>query len=272
MAAVRRKVDFRPIFSGTLLTAVVAVALFARWIAPYDPFDIDPVNILQSPSEAHWFGTDQLGRDILSRILYGAQVSCSVAAAAVLVATLVGVPLGLFTATLGPRAENMTLRLIDVLVSIPEIFIAIVVLAFVRGGLGTLIATIGLLYFPQFAKVTHSMAASLRQREFVLAAMVVGYGNARIMFREILPNMTSILLVQISFTLSFAMLLEAGLSFLGLGVVPPQPSWGQMVGELKDFLFRNPILVVFPSTALFLTILAINMMGDWLQDYLNPEI
>jgi peptide/nickel transport system permease protein len=255
-----------------VLILVVSVAIFGPWIAPADPLEIDAGHLLASPSFQHLLGTDQLGRDVLSRMIYGARISCSVAVMAVVIATLIGVPLGLAAAMLGGRAENMMMRLIDVFVCLPEIFVAIVVLSFASNGVPTLVMTIGVLYFPQFAKVTHSVAASLKHREFVLAAISLGARQSRVMFSEILPNMTSILLVQASLTLSFAMLLEAGLSFLGLGVIPPQPSWGQMVGELKDFLFRNPLLVVFPSLALLVTILAINMVGDWLQDHLNPEI
>jgi peptide/nickel transport system permease protein len=138
--------------------------------------------------------------------------------------------------------------------------------------LQTLIFTIGLLYFPQFARVTYGVAASLRTKDYVLAAEALGACGPRIIFQEILPNMMSVVIVQISFTMSFAMLLEAGLSFLGLGVMPPQPSWGQMAGALKDFIFLNPWPVVFPSAVLFLAVFSINMIGDWLQDYLNPEI
>jgi peptide/nickel transport system permease protein len=164
------------------------------------------------------------------------------------------------------------MRVIDVFVSLPEIFVAIFVLAFFGNSLPTLIFTIGLLYFPQFAKVAHNMARSIKTREYVLAAVSLGAGPTRIIWREILPNMWSVIIVQISFTLSFAMLLEAGLSFLGLGVMPPMPSWGQMVGRLKDYLFNNPWPVVFPSIVLFITILAVNLFGDWLQDRLNPEL
>jgi peptide/nickel transport system permease protein len=251
---------------------LLLAALGADVIAPYDPFAIDARNILQGPSAAHPFGTDEIGRDVLSRVIFGARISLSVAAAAVLVATLVGVPIGLVAAYAGGRTENAVMRVIDLFVSLPEIFVAIVVMAFLTNSLPTLIFTIGLLYFPQFARVTHSVAASIRRKEFVEAAVSLGMGPVRIMVREILPNIVSVIIVQVSFTLSFAMLLEAGLSFLGLGVMPPQPSWGQMVGALKDYLFHNPWPVVFPSLALFLAVLAINLLGDWLQDRLNPEL
>lgn len=255
-----------------VLAFVAGAAIFAGTIAPFDPLEIDPGNILSSPSASHWLGTDEIGRDLLSRIIYGARVSLSVALAAVCVACVFGIPIGVFAAFAGHRLENAIMRIIDVFVSLPEIFVAIFVLAFFGNSLPTLIFTIGLLYFPQFAKVAHSMARSIKAREYVLAAVSLGAGPTRIIWREILPNMWSVIIVQISFTLSFAMLLEAGLSFLGLGVMPPMPSWGQMVGRLKDYLFNNPWPVVFPSIVLFITILTINLLGDWLQDRLNPEL
>ena len=254
------------------LALIAIMAVLPEAIAPYDPLAIDASNILAPPTGTHLLGTDEIGRDILSRIIYGARVSLGVALAAVAVACLLGVPLGLATSYLGGRLENAIMRAVDVFVSLPEIFVAIVVLAFLGGDLPTLVFTIGLLYFPQFAKVAHGMTASIRSREHVLAAVSLGAGPIWIIWREILPNMRSVIIVQASFTLSFAMLLEAGLSFLGLGVTPPQPSWGQMVGTLKDYLFTNPWPVVFPSLALFLTILAVNILGDWLQDRLNPEL
>jgi peptide/nickel transport system permease protein len=264
--------NIRLVISAPILALLLAAALGADLLAPYDPFAIDARNILQGPSAAHPFGTDEIGRDVLSRVIYGARISLSVAAAAVLVATLVGVPIGLVAAYTGGRTENAVMRAIDLFVSLPEIFVAIVVMAFLTNSLPTLIFTIGLLYFPQFARVTHSVAASVRRKEFVEAAVSLGMGPFRIMAQEILPNILTVIIVQVSFTLSFAMLLEAGLSFLGLGVMPPQPSWGQMVGTLKDYLFHNPWPVVFPSLALFLAVLAINLLGDWLQDRLNPEL
>jgi peptide/nickel transport system permease protein len=250
--------NFSQYLAFIVLAFVAGAAIFAGTIAPFDPLEIDPGNILSSPSASHWLGTDEIGRDLLSRIIYGARVSLSVALAAVCVACVFGIPIGVFAAFAGHRLENAIMRMIDVFVSLPEIFVAIFVLAFFGNSLPTLIFTIGLLYFPQFAKVAHSMARSIKTREYVLAAVSLGAGPTR--------------LIWLSFTLSFAMLLEAGLSFLGLGVMPPMPSWGQMVGRLKDYLFNNPWPVVFPSIVLFITILAINLLGDWLQDRLNPEL
>ena len=262
----------RLLIGAPILLTLIVAACFSGWIAPADPNKIDTKNILKGPSGRHPFGTDQIGRDILSRVIFGARVSLSVAGAAVFFATLIGVPIGLLASYIGGRLENVLMRVIDVFVCLPEIFVAIVVMAFLEHSLQTLIFTIGLLYFPQFARVTYSVASLIKTKDYVLAAISLGAGGPRIVFREILPNMASVIIVQISFTMSFAMLLEAGLSFLGLGVMPPQPSWGQMAGTLKDFVFINPLPVVFPSVVLFLAVFSINLIGDWLQDRLNPEI
>ena len=272
MRALRFKRHFRLIVAAPVLTLLIAAACFSGLLAPADPYKIDTRNILKGPSRQHPFGTDQIGRDILSRVIFGARVSLSVAGAAVFFATLIGVPIGLLASYLGGRKENMIMRVIDVFVCLPEIFVAIVAMAFLEHSLKTLIFTIGLLYFPQFARVTYSVATSIKTKDYILSAVSLGASGPRIVFREILPNMASVIIVQISFTMSFAMLLEAGLSFLGLGVMPPQPSWGQMAGTLKDFIFINPLPVVFPSVVLFLAVFSINMIGDWLQDRLNPEI
>lgn len=266
------KRHFRLFLAGPILALLLATAVLGSLLAPYDPLAIDAGNILQSPSGTHLLGTDELGRDILSRLIFGARVSLSVAAAAVVVASLLGVAVGILSSYAGGHLENLTMRSIDIFVCLPEIFVAIVVMAFMENSLPTLVLTIGLLYFPQFARVAYSVAASLKKKEYVVAAVSLGASPLHVIGRAILPNMASVIVVQISFTLSFAMLLEAGLSFLGLGLMPPAPSWGQMVGTLKDYLFTNAWPAVFPALALFLSIFAINMLGDWLQDHLNPEM
>ena len=254
------------------LTVMVLAAALGPALGLADPYRIDAANLLASPSWQHWLGTDELGRDLLARAVYGARVSLSVAAAAVILAGVLGVAVGVGVAFLGRRAEAAAIRVVDVFVSLPEIFVALVVLAFIGGNLPTLVGTIGILYAPQFARVSWGVARGIRAREHVLAASSLGAGSGWIIWHEVLPNMRSIIAVQASFTFSFAMLLEAGLSFLGLGVRPPVPSWGQMVGSLKDYLFTNPWPVLVPARALFFTVLAVNVLGDWLQDALNPEL
>jgi len=266
------KDNLRLLMGGPVLLLFIAMALLSHQFSPADPLKINARNILKSPSLDNPLGTDQLGRDILSRIIYASRVSLSIAGAAVLIAVFISVFLGLLLGYFEGWFQNIGMRLIDILVCVPEIFIAIVVVAFLGSSLTTLVLTIGFLYFPQFTRVTQGMTLSMKKREFILASVSSGAGKFRILFRGILPNISSIVIVQTSFTLSFAMLLEAGLSFLGLGVMPPQPSWGQMIGELKNYIFINPLPVIFPSMTLFLAVFSINMVGDWLQDRLNPEI
>lgn len=261
-----------PLAACAYLAIVVLAAIFADFLSPHDPLKIDPNNILAYPNAGHLLGTDELGRDLLARIVYGGRVSLEVAFLAIALAGTIGVPLGMVIAFSGRRLETLAMRLVDVFVSLPEIFVAIVILAFAGGGLTTLIVTIGLLYFPQFARVAYGMTRSIRAREHVLSAISLGAGTGWIIRKEILPNILSVIAVQASFTLSFAMLMEAGLSFLGLGVPPPTPSWGQMIGGLKNYIYINPWPVVVPSAVLFATVLSVNTLGDWLQDRLNPEL
>ena len=271
-AADKARMTAGPFMAGAFLALVTLAAVFADFISPRDPLTINPNNILASPNVADLLGTDELGRDLLARIVHGGRVSLQVAVSAVVLAGAIGVPLGIAISFCGARIEAFAMRIIDVFISLPEIFVAIVILAFAGGGLGTLIVTIGLLYFPQFARVAHGMTRSIRAREHVLASISLGARPVWIVRKELLPNMASVITVQASFTLSFAMLLEAGLSFLGLGVPPPTPSWGQMIGGLKNYIFINAWPVVVPSIVLFATVLSVNVLGDWLQDRLNPEL
>jgi peptide/nickel transport system permease protein len=249
----------------------ILAAVLAPWVAPSDPYQVDTTTILQSPSRSNWLGTDELGRDILSRLVYGARISISVAFGAVSIAVAIGVPLGIAAALMSNTAKNLIMRTVDMFVAIPEIFVAVVVLAFVGAGFWTLTLTIGVLYFPQFARVTYSSAVSIRSRDFVLAATTLGASKWRLAVSEILPNLRSIVIAQVAFTLSFAMLLEAGLSFLGLGIAPPVPSWGQMIGSLSNSIFLNPWPVVFPSVALFIVIYSLNVLGDYIRVRFDKE-
>lgn len=270
--------EFRMLRNLPALIAIVflavmsLLAIFAPLLPIADPLAIDTLNILSGPSALHLLGTDELGRDILSRILYGGRISLGVATAAVLLAGALGTVAGICVAFLGPKLEAISMRLIDVFVSMPEIFVALVALALLGGNVATLIVTIGLIYCPQFARVVYNITRSIREREHVMAARSLGAGRLWLIRHEALPNLLSIIAVQASVTFSFAMLLEAGLSFLGLGVQPPTPSWGQMVGLLKNYIFVNPWPAVFPGLALFFVVLAINIVGDFLQDVLNPEL
>lgn len=262
-----------PALVALIFLAIISLlAIFAPLLPIADPLAIDTLNILSGPTSLHPLGTDELGRDILSRILHGGRISLGVATSAVLLAGVLGTIAGICIAFLGSKLEAMSMRVIDVFVSMPEIFVALVALALLGGNLATLVLTIGLIYCPQFARVVYNVTRSIRERDHVMAARSLGAGRLWLIRHEALPNLLSIIAVQASVTFSFAMLLEAGLSFLGLGVQPPTPSWGQMVGLLKNYIFVNPWPVVFPGLALFFVVLAINVVGDFLQDVLNPEL
>lgn len=260
------------LLAATFLSVAVLAALLAPILPIADPLAIDTTQILGMPSAEHPLGTDELGRDILARIIYGGRISLGVAFAAVLLAGVLGTITGVTIAFLGRRTEAIAMRFIDVFVSLPEIFIALVALAILGGNLPTLVITIGVIYCPQFARVIYNVTRSIRERDHVMAARSLGAGRFWLIRHEALPNLHSIIAVQTSVTFSFAMLLEAGLSFLGLGVQPPTPSWGQMVGLLKNYIYINPWPVIFPGLTLLLVVLAVNLLGDHLQDRLNPEI
>ncbi|MFD1198244.1 ABC transporter permease [Brucella gallinifaecis] len=260
------------ILAMLFLMTVIFLASFATVLPLQDPVALDTLNILSSPSREHWLGTDELGRDLLSRIVYGAQISLGVAFAAVIIAGTIGTIVGVSIGFAGPRVEAALMRIIDLMISIPETFVAIIVLALFGGSLPTLILTIGFIYCPQFVRVIFDMTKSIRSRDYVLAAKSLGAGKLRLIRTEALPNLYSIIAVQTSVTFSFALLMEAGLSFLGLGVQPPISSWGQMVGTLKNYIFINPLPIIFPACALLLVVLAVNLLGDFIQDILNPEL
>jgi len=261
----------RLMFCGPILLIALVCAGIPGMLAPYDPYSIDPIAILSVPSFIHPLGTDELGRDILSRIIFGARISLGVAVGATSIAAAVGVTIGCVISYTGGRLENLAMRVIDVFVCLPEIFIAILAVAIFKPDVQTLILTIGFIYFPQFARVAHNVTAAIKHREYVLSARSLGASRGWIVCNEILPNILPIVIVQISLSLSLAMLLEAALSFLGLGIAPPTPSWGQMIGSLKDYIFNAPWCVAMPSFVLMLVVLALNVAGDLLQDAFTPE-
>lgn len=267
----RRAIDGRILFSLPILALVLVFAVFADLLVPYDPNEIDFMSTLSSPTWAHLMGTDELGRDILSRVITGSRISLGVAVSSTLLACLVGATLGIVVTYFGGIIESMVTRVVDILIALPDIFFAVLMVTLLPPSLTNLILTISLIYAPQFARLMNGVTASVKRRDYILAARSMGASDLRIMFGDILPNVMPIIVVKATLTLSTAMLLEAGLSFLGLGVAPPTSSWGQMIGSLKTYLFNNPWPIVFPATILFAVILAVNLLGDWLQDHLSPE-
>ncbi len=261
----------RVVVSGTFLLAIGAVSLAAPLLAPFDPTALEAAPLLP-PSADHLLGTDDFGRDALSRLIYAGRVSLGVSAASVAIATTLGVWLGLFAGYFRGWVETLIMRTMDLLLSFPTIVLAIAIVAALGASLRNVVIVIAIVYIPRFVRVVFGATLSVREAEYVQAGRVVGCGDLRIIRTAILPNVTAPILVQISLSLGFAVLVETGLSFLGLGAQPPTPSWGNMVSAARDFMETNPWLLIAPSAAIGSTILALNALGDGLRDALDPRL
>ena len=259
------------VVSVLVLASIVVIALLSPVIAPYGINEIDVQNALQPPSAAHWFGTDDLGRDILSRVIVAATVSLQVAVVSVAFAFVVGVTTGLVSGYRGGWLDTVLMRIVDVLFAFPVLLLALAIVAILGPGLPTTMLAIGVVYTPIFARVARASALSVSVEPFVQVSRTMGTGNGFILFRHVLPNMTGPIIVQTSLSLAFAILSEAALSFLGLGVQPPQPSWGRMLFDAQGFLGQAWWMSVFPGIAIFVTVLAFNLVGDGLRDVLDPK-
>ncbi len=251
------------------LVALAAVA--APWLAPYPPNDMG-ADLLASPTLDHPFGTDDLGRDILSRVIHGASVSVVVGLIAVGTAAVVGVPLGLLAGYRGGLTDTVVMRVLDGLMAFPAILLAIAIMAVLGPSLRNAMIAIGVIYIAPFARIVRASVLSLREREFVDAARGLGAGALRVVVRHVLPNCLSPVIVQASLGMGYAILVEAALSFLGLGVQPPQASWGSMLAEGRGFLDRAPWFATFPGLAIFVTVLGLNFVGDRLREALDPRL
>lgn len=256
----------------TMIILLVLVALAAPLIAPYDPLGQDILQRLKGPSAAHWLGTDQLGRDVLSRIIYGLRSSLSISASAVFVAFLGGSVLGLLAAYYRGWTERIIMRLMDVLFAFPVMLLAIGVIAVMGPGAVPTAAAIAIVYTPIFARLLRGPALVVAESDFVLSARSIGASDLRIILHHILPNLVSVILVQFSLLLSSAILVEASLSFLGLGTQPPTPSLGMMLSEGRNFLFLAPWAAIFSGVAILIVAFALNLFGDALRDDLDPRL
>ena len=259
--------------SGVLLVAVfVTCALFASWIAPQDPAHIDLPNRLMGPSAAHWFGTDELGRDVLSRIIYGARISMLVGSCVVAASLTLGLILGSIAGYYGGFLDRfLNVIVMNAFMSFPGILLAIAFVAFLGPGIFNLIFALSLGGWVGYARLVRAQVLAVREREFVEAARALGASDSRIIVRHILPNIIQPVIVQAAIGMAGAILAEATMSFLGLGVPPPTASWGTMLNDARAHLFDSPHLVLFPAGAVMLAVLSFNFIGDGLRDYLDPR-
>jgi peptide/nickel transport system permease protein len=259
------------VVSAVVLAITVVIAVAANAIAPYGVNDIDVPNALQSPSGAHWFGTDDLGRDVLSRVLVATQASMRVAVVSVAFAVIVGVSIGLVAGYRGGWLDTVFMRVVDVMFAFPVLLLALAVVAILGPGVTTTTLAIGIVYTPIFARVARASTLSVRVEPYVAVSRTMGTGNLYILGRHILPNIAGPLIVQTSLSLAFAILSEAALSFLGLGIQPPQPSLGRMIFDSQGFITLAWWMAVFPGAAIFVIVLAFNLFGDGLRDVLDPK-
>jgi peptide/nickel transport system permease protein len=254
-----------------IVAAIALVALAVPFLALPNPVRMDVMHRLAGPSPGHWLGQDQYGRDVLSRLLWGARVSLTVAAASSGTACIVGAAMGLAGGFLGPVAEFFAMRSMDIVLCFPPLLLALLVVTLLGPGAGTLIPVLSLVFLPGFVRVVYAGVISVRAHDYVEAMRVLGAGQLRIMLRTILPNIGGPILVQLSLAAAAALVLESGLSFLGLGVVPPSPSWGLMIADARSTMAQAPLLLLWPCLALSLTILAMNGLCDALRDAVDPH-
>jgi peptide/nickel transport system permease protein len=259
------------VVSAVVLAAVVVIALTANWIAPYGVNDVDVPNALRPPSGGHWFGTDELGRDVASRVLVAIQASMRVAVVSVAFAVVVGVTVGVVAGYRGGWVDTVFMRIVDVMFAFPVLLLALAIVAILGPGTTTTILAIGIVYTPIFARVARASTLSVRVEPFVQMSRAMGTGNLYILGRHIVPNIAGPLVVQTSLSLAFAILSEAALSFLGLGIQPPQPSLGRMIFDSQGFVTMAWWMAVFPGAAIFVIVLAFNLVGDGLRDVLDPK-
>jgi peptide/nickel transport system permease protein len=262
----------RAVFGLLVLLLVLAAALGADWLMPFDNEDMDFESLLVGPSWPHVLGTDQLGRDTLSRLILGSRVALQVSLGAVGLGVLIGVPLGLVSVTVGGRIDDAIMRVMDAIVVFPALLVAVALAAAIGNSLGTVILAIGIANVPWLARITRAQALALRELDFVAAAEAAGTTTFKVMFRHILPNALAPVIVQATLGMGYAVLAEASLGFIGVGVVPPTPTWGNMLQAAFPFLEQQPALSVAPGVAIFLLVLAFNLLGDALRDILDPRL
>ena len=260
------------IVGGAITLIVMIMAVFAPWLSPYHPIDhADLMHSEEPPSLTHFFGTDQQGRDILSRVIYGSRISLSVGLVSQGLNSLIGILLGLTAGFIGKRWDDLVMGLTNIMLSIPSLVFALAIMAVLGPGLINIFLALGFTNWAYSCRITRSQVLFTRSLDYVVAARALGYGEIRIMFTQILPNILGPILVIATLGVAGAILIEAALSFLGLGTQPPIPSWGGMLSTAREQLFTAPWISIFPGMAIFITVLGLNLLGDGLRDILDPH-
>ena len=261
------------LLAGGLLTAIVVfAALFAEVVAPFSPYDLDVDTMLQGPSATHWLGTDEVGRDVLSRAIFAARISIVVALVAVGVGLIGGTVIGIVAAYFGGWIDLALMRLMELLFSFPAILLAVILLASLGTNILNAMLAIGIIFIPGFSRLARAATNGVLRQQYIEAARAIGMSDARILLREILPNVMTPLLVEAAVAFAYAVLLESALSFLGLGAQPPEPSWGNMLNTGRGFMAQAPWLGIVPGMAMFLCVLGFNLVGDGLRDAFDPHM
>jgi peptide/nickel transport system permease protein len=260
------------IFGAVIIALVVLTAAFAPWIAPYNPYKTSLSESLQPPSLAHWLGTDALGRDTLSRIIYGSRTSLLVGIVSIVFAASVGMTLGLFAGYYTGAVNVVIMRIVDSLMAVPLILLALVIASVLGAGLGNVMIAIGIGLTSVYARLMCGQVLIVKENDYVLASRASGASNIRIMLRHVLPNCFPPLIVLVTMQMGMAILTEAGLSFLGVGIAPPGAAWGEMVNSGYKYLLDLPILSIAPGVAIMLVVFSFNMVGDGLRDALDPRL
>lgn len=255
-----------------VLLVIIVSAIFAPFVTPYDPVQQNLRNRLQPPSADHWLGTDHFGRDVFTRIIYGARISVRVGFISVSIALLLGGTIGLLAAYYGRWVDTLLMRLVDVMLALPAILMALAVVAALGPGLNNVMIAVGIAYTPVFARVMRSAVLQVRELDFVSAALALGGSNRRVMLKHILPNSLNPIIVQVTLATAGSVLAAAGLSFLGLGSQPPTPEWGSMLSSARPYIRVAHHAVTYPGLAIMITVLALNMVGDGLRDALDPRM
>ncbi|NWF53856.1 MAG: ABC transporter permease [Syntrophaceae bacterium] len=260
------------VFGAVLLLLLTAMAVFAPWVASHNPYKLNIKERFQPPSSAHYFGTDGYGRDLFSRVVYGAAIALRVGFLSIIVAMTAGILLGLISGYYRGWIDSIIMRIMDAILSFPIILLAIGIMAVLGAGFANLMIALGVVYTPRFARLVRSSVLSIREKEYIEAARVTGCGDLTILFVHILPNCWAPVIIQATTSFGYAILWEAALSFLGLGAPPPSPSWGSLLADGKEVLSRAPWMTYFPGAAIALSVLSLNLFGDGLRDVLDPRI